>query len=405
LSPSWFIAKRYIQAHRRNGFLSFITTIAILGVMLGTAALIITISILDGFEREIKQKVIGFTSHIQVQGFHGQPLFDYERSIVKVQKEIRDIKGVSPFVAREGMIRSKEAVDGIYLKGVDVNRDVSTTRQHIVMGTFLNDSKTGLSQLVIGKKLANRLNVGIGDKVVVFGLPAGESQTLQPRAMQFQLVGIYESGMAEYDDIYAYTTLQNAQKIFQSGDVVTGLEIIVDDVNRVDEIAQETQEILGYPHYARTVFQLYRNLFSWVELQKELSPVLLALIIIVATVNIIGTLLMFVLEKTRAIGILKSLGASRSWIQKIFILQGLTIASIGIVLGNAFAYVLCWIQLKFQLLSLPSDIYYMSTVPIFLKAENFVVVTLIAFILCLLTTILPARAAAKLDTVSALRFG
>jgi lipoprotein-releasing system permease protein len=405
VSASYFIAKRYIAGQRRNGFLSFITTFAILGVTLGTAALIITVCILDGFEREIKLKVIGFTSHIQVQGFHGQPLFDYEKSIAKVQKQVQGIKGISPFVAKEGMIRFRDAVDGIFLKGVDINRDVSMTKHYIISGSFLNNSKNGIAQIAIGKKLADRLNVNLGDKVVVFGLPIGESQSLRPRVKQFQVVGLYESGMSEYDDIYAYTSLENAQNIFQTGDAITGLEVIVDDINTVDEKASAIQETLGYPHYARTVFQQYRNLFSWVELQKELSPVLLALIIIVATVNIIGTLLMFVLEKTKAIGILKSLGAGRREIQNIFILQGLVIASIGIIIGNIIAYLLCWLQLQFHLMSLPSDIYYMSSVPINIRVESFAIITVIAFVLCLLTTILPARAAAKLDTISALRFG
>lgn len=371
--------------------------------MLGTAALIITLSVLDGFEREIKEKVIAFTSHIEVRGYQNQPLSSYRESIHKVKMEIGGVKAISPFVAREGMIRSKETIDGIMLKGIDPATDVLTSRQHLKSGGFVNEEMQATPQLIVGKKLANRLNVEIGDKLVIFALQ--READLPPRAMQFQLVGIYESGMSEFDDIYAYTRLQDAQKIFQMGDNVSGYDVLVHDIARVEEIAQQIQHLLEYPHYARTVFQLYRNLFSWVELQKKMSPILLSLIIIVATVNIIGTLLMFVLEKTHAIGILKSLGASPRLIKRIFQMQGIFIASMGIILGNILAYTLCWLQIKFKILSLPADIYYMDTVPMILRWENFLIVSIVALVLCMLTTILPSRAAAKLDPVTALRFG
>jgi len=229
--------------------------------------------------------------------------------------------------------------------------------------------------------------------------------SLQPRAMQFQLAGIYESGMAEFDDIYAYTTLRNAQKLFRLEDDVTGFDVLVNDITKVDEVANQIESLLGSPHFARTVFQLYRNLFSWVELQKKLSPLLLSLITVVATVNMIGTILMFVLEKTRAVAILKSLGAGPSIIRRIFILQGLSIAVGGVVLGNLLAFIFCWIQLNFRILSLPSDVYYMSSVPILLQPANFLLVSGVALVMSFVTTLLPSVAAARLDPVVALRFG
>ena len=401
MSVSWFIAKRYLKAHRRKGFLSFITIIAILGVMLGTAALIITLSVLDGFEHEIKSKVVEFTSHIEVQGYQNLPLRDYRQSIEKIKKEIPGITMIAPFAAREGMIRSRETVDGVFLKGIDTHDNILFSRNHIVAGTFIDSA----SQIVIGKKLAVRLNVQIGDKLVVFALPRGTMQGFQPKAMQFRLVGIYESGMAEFDDIYAYTNLSDAQRLFQLDNAVTGYDVMVSDLNHVDDIAESIQDTLGYPHYARTVFQTYRNLFSWVELQKKLSPLLLSLIILVATVNIIGTMLMFVLEKAKAIAILKSLGAGPKLIRKIFAMEGLIIGVIGILLGNILAYVLCWVQMTFNVLSLPSDIYYMSSVPILLQVQNFIGVTIVAFVLCFFATLIPARAAARLHPITIFRFG
>ncbi len=405
MSVSWFIAKRYLQSHRRERFLSFLTGFAILGVTLGTAALIITLSILDGFEREIKEKVIGFTSHIEVIGFQNIPLAHFSQSLQRVHDSIPGVKSIAPYAAKEGMIRSRDGVDGIFLKGIDPVLDLSTARTHLIEGRYLSSTPEKSPQIILGGKLARRLNVGVGDKLVIFALPAGAGEGLQPRAMQFQLVGIYESGMAEFDDIYAYARLEDAQKLFQLGGNVTGYDVLVKDISRINMVAKQIEETLHYPHYTQTVFQLYRNLFSWAELQKKLSPILLSLIIVVATINIIGTLLMFVLEKIRAIAVLTTLGATPGLIRSIFILQGFVIAAIGIACGNILAFGFCWMQLKFKLISLPSDIYYMATVPISLSLQNFVVVTAVALALCLLTTLLPSRAAAKLDPVTAFRFG
>jgi lipoprotein-releasing system permease protein len=404
MSAEWFIASRYMKSQGRTGFFSFITGFAVLGVVIGTAALIITLSVLDGFEREIKEKVVGFTSHIQVQGFQNVPLEHHQASVQKLTASVQGITSVVPFVAREAMIRSRDGIDGVYIKGIDPGGSVTIPQKYIVRGALYTRDAP---QIVLGKKLADRLNVSVGDKVVVFALlSSGTSAgSLQHRARQFEISGLYESGMAEYDDIYAYTSLVQAQDLLRLGDRVSGYDILVDDFTHVDQIAKECEELLGYPHFAHTVFQLYRNLFSWVELQKSLSPIMLSLIIIVATFNIVGTLLMFVLEKTRAIGILKSIGATPRHLRRVFMLQGISIAAVGIVLGNIVSYALCWAQLKFRILSLPSEIYYMQTVPVSLSPHNFVLVSLIAFLLCLLTTILPARAAAKLDPVTALRFG
>lgn len=405
MAVSWFIAKRYLAAQRRKGFLSFITLFAILGVTLGTAALIITLTILDGFEHEIKEKVVEFTSHIEVQGYQNLPLQKYRQMMDDVLKKVPEVASIRPYAGREGMIRSQSAVDGIFLKGINPSQTSLLSQNRLVAGTFIDTVRRDIAEIVIGRKLALRLNVEVGDKLVVFALPRPPAQTTQPRAMQFQLCGIYESGMSEFDDVFAYTDLSDAQRLFQLDDAVTGYDIMVRNLDQVEETAAEVQTVLGYPHYARTVFQTYRNLFSWVELQKKLSPILLSLIIVVATVNIIGTMLMFVLEKTRAIAILKSLGAGPALIRRIFTIQGLLIGGVGIASGNILAYVLCWIQATFRVLSLPSDIYYMSSVPILLQVQNFVLVTVVAFVLCLLTTSLPSRAASKLDPVTIFRFG
>jgi lipoprotein-releasing system permease protein len=403
LTVSWFIARRYLRSARRSRFLSFITLIAVVGIMLGTAALILTLTILAGFEHEIKSKVIEFTSHIEVQGFQNLPLKDPALSVRRVKEKVGGITAMAPFAAKEGMIRSRDGVDGIYLKGIDPSEPGAAPRHRLVAGTFLGGADTARRPIVLGKRLADRLNVGMGGRVVVFALPAAGGA--KAKAMQFTITGLYESGMAEFDDIYSYTTIALAQDLFQLGGDVTGYDVMVADVDKSDSTARRIQEVLDYPHYARTVFQRYHGLFAWVELQKKLSPVLLSLIMIVAIINIIGTLLMFALEKTRDIGILKSVGAGPAVIRRIFVLQGLGISAAGIILGDGLAWVLAKLQLSFHLFSLPSEIYYMASVPILLNPVNFFLVSAAAFVLAMLAVLLPARAIAALDPVTAMRFG
>lgn len=404
MSYTSLIARRYLRSGRNNGFFSFITAIATLGVTLGTATLIIALSVLGGFEREITEKVVGFTSHVQVLGFQNIPLKNYQRNLSLIEKEIPLVRAAAPFVAREALIRSAEGVDGILLKGIDPVDDISATRRYITAGKYdLDREQGGLPKLVIGKKLASRLALGIGNRATVFGI-GKLAENGQARVMQFRVTGIYESGMTEYDEVYAFTDLRDAQALFQLGEAVTGYDLDLTQVDSASVVAYRVQDLLGYPHYGRTVFETYRNLFSWIDLQKKPVPIILGLIIIVATVNIIGTLLMMVLDKTREIGVLSAMGATRWGITRIFVRQGMTIGVAGTALGNLLAFGLCWSQAEFRFFSLPSDIYFMSSVPILLRPEDFLLVSALTLALCLLSSMLPARLAARVRPVSAIRF-
>ncbi len=404
MSFTSLVSQRFFKSRQHDRFVSMITFISVVGMMLGTAALIITLSVLGGFEREITGKVIGFNSHIQVQGFQNQPLRNSTESISVLRERIPLIRSVTPFVAREAILRSKEGVDGIMLKGVPAEAGARSVRKYIVQGTgSLVPTPGELPGLIIGRKLARRLALGVGDKAAVFGL-ASPDGTWQPRVMQFRVTGIYESGMSEYDDIIGYTAITDVQKLLRLDDDVTGYDIYLTEIDSVTAVAHQIEELLGYPHYARTVFQSYRNYFSWIELQTRLDPIIVGLIIPVAAVNIIGTLLMMVLGKTKEIGILLALGASRSAIARIFIRQGLVLSIMGTMLGNLLAFILLLAQEQLNLLSLPSDVYFMSSVPVLFRWEYYVVVSGISIMLALLCSFLPARLAARIEPVRAIRF-
>ncbi|MBF8294699.1 MAG: hypothetical protein HW389_1244 [Bacteroidetes bacterium] len=403
---SVFIALRYLRSRRHRGFISFITFIAVIGVTLGVAALIITLSVLGGFEHTIKENVISFTAHLQLISFQNQLLPNPNKTMEVVLSEYPEIRSIAPYLSREGMIRSASTTDGVLIKGIDPRNDISAAKTRMVDGLYnLEPRERGVEGIILGRRLAQKLEVGVGDRVLLMSL-GGSSVTLsQTRVMQFEVRGLYETGMAEYDETYIYVNLKNAQRLFAVGPMVSGFDILVHDLDSLENIAQRLPERLGYPYYARTTYQMNRNLFTWIELQKKPIPIIIGLIIIVATVNIIGTLLMMVMEKGKEIGILRALGTDRKKLTGIFLAQGMFIAIVGVILGNGIAFLLCWLELHYRIISLPSGIYFMSHVPIDLNPINFLLVSLLALLMCFLSSIIPSRIAARRDPIRMIKFG
>lgn len=406
MSFEFLIVSRFIKARKSKNFVSFITYISVIGVMLGSAALIIALSILGGFEKTITEKLVGFASHVKVQGFQGQLFDSYRADLLKMKQEIPGISAITPFVGKEALIRSKTKIDGIFVNGVDLETDFSETKDQIVEGKYsLRGNGTGsLTEIVIGKKLANKLNVNIGDKIIIQGITGLPNPLNMPRVFQFTVSGIFETGMSEYDDMNVYISLQSAQLLFNYGNSVSGYSLKINDANKAQEISTNIMRVMGYPYYSRTIFQIYRNFFNWIELQKKPIPLVLGLIIAVATFNIIGTLLMVVMEKTNEIGVLRAMGATTHSIRKIFVMEGLFIGLFGTLLGNIVAFVLCYIQQESRILSLPSGIYYMDSVPIHMQWEQFALVSVISLILCFFSTLIPAFVASKLNPINSIRF-
>lgn len=359
---------------------------------------------MSGFEKEIKDKVSGLVSHIQINSFRAEGLPDYEEAIQKINTEVKGVTGISPFVQKEAVIRYKENIEGILLKGIVAGTDISTARNKIVKGEFnLAPIDTTFSRLLIGEKLAKKLNIEIGNKVIVFGMKGIPSPLNQPKIKQFIVSGIYETGLRDYDDLIIYTDLTTAQSLFELGDNVSGIELKLDNIDNAAATALKLRTILKYPYYPKTLFDLYKPLFNWVELQKAPTPIVLSLIILIAIFNIVSTLLMMVLEKTHSIGVLKALGASNGGIMKIFIYDGLLIGIIGIVLGNIIGLGLCYLELKFKFFKLP-EIYYMKSVPILIQPEYIILISVVSLFLCFIATLIPSYLASKFDPVKSISF-
>ena len=322
MSLPFFFTKKYLRSKKDSRFLSVISYITITGIALGVAVVIIALTILDGFDKVITEKIIKFNSHIKVISFGNRNLPSFSETVPQIETVFKDITSIQPFASKLAIIKSKKMTEGITLLGVQSGN--SELNNFMQSGNFdLTQSENELQKIILGKTLAEKLFVKVGDVVTIFCLRKDQIPTADnpPGIEQFTVSGIYESGMSEYDDLNAFINLNVAQDIFGMGDHISGYNIKLKDLTNVNVVADRLQDLLGYPYYVRTVFQLHQNIFTWIELQKKPIPIILGLIIFVAVFNIVGTLLMIVLERTNAIGILRSLGAKHFYITRRFLLQ------------------------------------------------------------------------------------
>jgi len=399
-----FVAKKFISPKKESGFITFITLISIIGVSIGVASLIVAVSVLTGFEREITERAVSLSSHVQITSFKREGIKDYKALIEFISDSLREVQSTVPYVQKEAVLKFKVKTEGIIVKGIRNQDNIFNSRRQIISGSSeLKATDSATMGIIIGNKLASKLGITSGDKVFILATNGIPSPVNTPNIKQFRVTGIYESGLREYDDVLLYIDLTTAQKLFEMGNNITGLELMVKDINRIDVVNEQVKKLLGYPYNSRTIFKIYKGLFTWVELQKKPIPVIIGLIIIVAAFNIIGTLLMIVLEKTREIGILKTLGSTGKDIIGIFSYQGMLIAVTGIIIGNILGYGLCVLQLKYNIISLP-EIYFMSKVPIIINWEIGLIITIITTAVCFLAAFIPSYLASKLKPVTAIRF-
>ncbi|HDP99992.1 MAG TPA: lipoprotein-releasing ABC transporter permease subunit [bacterium] len=415
MSYEFFIAKRYFQSKRRTGFISLINYFSIAGVMIGVAALIIVLSVMNGFETEVRSRIIGFDSHIRFRSFHDRG-FDNYQQVMEELKQIHRVKAVSPYIYNKGLIINGPNRDAIIIKGVDpvTVGDVSDIKNNIVWGEFDLDTvvvggEQPLPGIVLGKSLALRLDVQLGDKIFLgsFSSSSNFFMPQQPLMKAFIVNGLFETGLFEFDSNFGYVSIECAQDLLRMGrDRVSGVEVMLDQMqlNLVTNKAQEMSDKFGYPYLAETWYERNRNLFSWMQIEKWAAFIILSLIIMVAAFNIISTMIMVVMEKKKEIGILKSIGAENKAVMKIFVMQGLISGLIGTLMGSLIGYLLCWSQLKYHWFSLPADIYFISSLPVEMKVLDFVSISLAALLLSFLATLYPSRKASKLDPVQAIRY-
>ncbi|KPL19835.1 MAG: hypothetical protein AMJ92_01330 [candidate division Zixibacteria bacterium SM23_81] len=412
MSYELFVARRYLRSKRKVKFISVITLFSVGGVFVGVAALIIVLSVMNGFESEVRSRIVGTTAHVNVLAFHDEGIEEYQE-ILPMVEEVPHVVAAAPFIYYKAAIRSGRRSDGILVRGIDATLEarVTSLENNILYGQLRLESQSDkdgnvLPGIVLGATLAEALGAVLDHKVTLLSLrDTGDAASwMVPKAAQFRVVGLFETGMYEYDATLAYISIQEAQRLFGLGNRVTGLQVKTDDLYQAGAVAKSIGKVLGYPYYTVDWMHMHKNLFSWMTLEKWGMFIVLSLIVIVATFNIISTLIMVVMEKTKDIGILKSMGATSSSIMRIFMIEGLLVGLVGTLLGCLGGYLICWSQETFHFFSLPAEIYFINTLPIEMKVMDFAKVAFAAMGLCFLATVYPARKAARLVPVDAIRY-
>jgi len=411
MSFEYFIGRRYLRAKRKQAFISLITILSTAGIAVGVMALIVVIAVMSGFESDLKSRILGGQTHIVLMRHGGQ--FTEYRKILKDVEKIDGVESATPVIYTQVMLRASSRVSGAVLRGIDpesAGRVIKTLNK-----ISLHNPKAGMGEstdnnvpgIVLGKELANNLGVSKGDTVYLIS-PRGMISPIGhlPAMKRFKLTGFFESGMYDYDGSFAYINIEQAQKILRMGNSVTGIEIRVDNMYKAREIAQKIVSSLGFPFWARDWMQMNQNLFTALKLEKTVMFIILTLIVLVAAFNIASTLIMMVMEKTRDIAILKTMGATDKSIKKIFVFKGMVIGTVGTTLGVIFGFVLCTILKHYKIAELTGDIYYFTTkLPVRLEFFDVFIIVSAALVICFFATIYPARQASRLDPVEAIRYG
>jgi lipoprotein-releasing system permease protein len=401
----FFIARRHLFHRHKIGYISFISIISTIGLAVGVAALIITISILNGFENVIKEKLIGFDAHIRLRLMNDQT-FESAGNIGDYLQKLPGVRHVVRYIHNPVMIRYKGETDGVVLEGLnaeDLNKTLNID-QFLKSGQLTFHTRDNRDGIIIGQKLANYLGAQLGDQVYLFVLHPITEFGNRPRIGSFAITGIYESGISDYDDIFIYTSLEAAQKLYDFGDQFSGFQIILDNPYDAAKISKQINATLGYPYRAMSWLDLHYNLFEWLRIQRLPILIIFGLIALVAIFNIVSSLMMIVIEKTRDIGVLKSMGVNHRQTGRIFLIEGAIIGTAGTLLGFLLAGILTWIQIRFNLISIPEDVYFMSQLPIQLEPSYFLIIGSLAILCSILATIYPSTKAVHLAPAEAIRY-
>lgn len=398
-----FIANRFLKSRKNSSGFSIFSLIAILGIAIGVASLIIAINVLDGFDLTIREKVENLDSHIQIVGFSDLPINEKDSTDKRVKELIpNQLVHIDKYVSRLVIAGTKKIKEGVQLKGVGADYFRKKEGLKIIEGERNLSNNTNF--LLVGKTLANKLRVKIDDEIVVYSVGNNQYDIFSSNIEKIKVTGIFESGLAKFDDAYIYTNIDSAKMFLMFRKQVSGYEIKLNSLNNIDSIVNHLQNNLRYPNYVKSVFDSYKHIFNWIELQKKPIPLILGLIILVAVFNIISTLLMIILEKINSVGVLRSLGAKQYQIIIIFLLHGITIGVIGVLFGNFLAVGLSYLQNHYDVITLPGTIYFISKVPLIINLSTNVLVSIITLALVLVVSIIPSIIAARISPLFIIRF-
>jgi lipoprotein-releasing system permease protein len=401
-----FVAIRYLLARRKQAFISLISLISTLGVMVGVMALLIALALMTGLQGELRDRIVGSSAHIFVHRVGGIQDVDAEMARLK---SVPRVLGAAPVIHAPGMITGGSQNGFVTIKGILPDREPEVTEIGKAMqaGSLaaLNPVEDRPPGIVIGRELATKLGTFVGDDVLLLTPEGGVTSPMgmMPVQRRFRVVGLFSIGLYEYDQAYAFVHLDAAKRL--AGRTVPDfIELRVDDMFEAEEIAATITDRLGSEYMPQAWSELNQSLFSALALEKMAISITIGLIVMVAALNIVASLVLLVMEKSRDIAILKTMGSSAASIRRIFMFQGLVIGLIGTVAGAVAGGAIIYVADRYQLVSVSLDVYQISHIPFKLEALDFVVVIVSAIVICFVATIYPSRQAAKLDPAQALRY-
>ncbi len=407
-----FVGLRYTRAKRKNHFISFISLTSMIGIALGVAALIVVLSVMNGFQTELRTRILGVASHLEITGANNQ--LNHWRLLASQVESQPQVKASAPYVMAQGMLSFGQGVQGAIVRGVLPNEEdkVADIGKHMKAGS-LTDLHAGEFNIVLGADLAMLLGASIGDKVVLMApqgqfTPAG----VVPRIKQFKVVGLFQIGMYEYDAGLAFIHMDDAAKLYRMGENVSGLRLKLDDLFEAPAMSAKLAQKLDGNYFITDWTQQHANFFKAVQLEKRVMFIILTLIVAVAAFNIVSTLVMAVTDKRADIAIMRTFGASPRSIMCIFIVQGALIGVVGTLIGAVFGILIAlnistivpFIENLFQVQFLAKDVYYISDLPSKLEWNDVITIIVMSFILSLLATLYPSYKASQINPAEALRY-
>jgi len=392
------IGLRYLRSKRKEAFISFTTWISIVGIAIGVMALIVVIAVMTGFQDEIRERILGVNPHILVLNVNGEI-----RDPEKTAEAIKKVDGVThafPFVSFQAMVQSGRQLSGVAVKGLNAG-DVQFMNRLLKEGSI--DALNRKGTILIGKELSKHIGLLPGDSFTLM-VPFGGYSPMgaMPETVKVRVGGIFETGMYEIDNTLIIMPLKDIEELM--GITASGIEVKLADVYKANDLRKEIVKQLGAGYFARTWIEMNRNLFSALKLEKIAMFIILALIIFVASFNIISSLVMTVMEKQKDIAILKSIGAKKRSIMKIFMIEGVTIGIVGALIGSLSGYLICEVVKRYKIIRLPEDIYYISTLPVKISVFDIVLIACVTMVICVISTIYPSYRATKIDPVETLRY-
>lgn len=407
MAAEFFIAKRYLKAKRKEGFISLITFLSVAGVTVGVMALVVVIAVMSGAETEFRKRILGLEPHILIMNYGGS--YDGYAPLIESIEKIPGIQGISPILFGQAMIRTSRSLSGVMIRGITPESGAALikgfTPEQLNEALAINNGKGSLPGIILGKELANSVGVITGDKIILMSSKSIISPVGQiPSMRRFVVRGTFKSGMSEYDSMLAYVRLDQAQSLVSAKGKISAIGIWTNEVFKVKTLREKYFGFIEYPFYIRDWMDINHSLFSALKLEKTAMFIILTLIILVAAFNIASALIMMVMEKTKDIAVLKAMGAPNTMIQRIFMIKGMIIGIFGTFIGTLSGVIICYFLKKYEFIRLP-EAYPFSTLPVQLEYADVTLIAISAILICFLSTLYPSYKASTMDPVEAIRYG